>query len=363
MPVLDRYIIRSIGASVVVVVMALLTLLALFLFINEQGWVGVGRYGNLQALQYVALNLPGQLFQFLPVGVLIGSLLALGGLARHSELTVMRASGVSIARMAWSVFLAGLLAVPVAMVARDYLAPPMARQARIYRAIERNADFSLAGRGGAWVRDGDTVLRAAQQSADGVYGGIEVFEIGPGNRLAAVGRAGQATERPDQSWELHDYRWSAFGADGVRFGVDVAHRLQTRVSPAFLGMIVADPYELSLRELRRTASYLEANGLDARRLRFMFWSVVARLAALPFAALLALPLLFGPLRLKETGARATLGLVLGLAYFILSRMVESGTIALGLNPLLLAWAPTALLVAAIALLFARLRQTAARRAH
>ena len=94
----------------------------------------------------------------------------------------------------------------------------------------------------------------------------------------------------------------------------------------------------ALRELRRTATYLEANGQDARRLRFMFWSVVARLAALPFAALLALPLLFGPLRLKETGARATLGLALGLAYFILSRMVESGTIALGLNPLVLAWA-------------------------
>jgi lipopolysaccharide export system permease protein len=126
----------------------------------------------------------------------------------------------------------------------------------------------------------------------------------------------------------------------------------------FFGMIVADPAELSLRELWRTAGYLEANGQDARRLRFTFWSVVARLAALPFAALLALPLLFGPLRWVETGARATLGLVMGLAYFILSRMVESGTFALGLNPLLLAWAPTALLTAAVALLFARLRRPA-----
>jgi len=356
MLVLDRYIIRSIGASVVVVVMALLTLLALFLFINEQGWVGVGRYGNLQALQYVALNLPGQLFQFLPIGVLIGSLLALGALARHSEITVMRAAGVSIARIGLSVFFAGLLAVPVALLARDYLAPPMMRQARIHKAIERNADFSLAGRGGAWVRDGNVVLRAARQSADGAYGGIAVFEIGPDNRLAAVGRAAQATERADQNWELQDYRWSAFAADHVGSGVDAAHRLETRVSPAFFGTIVADPAELSLAELWRTAGYLQANGQDSRRLRFMFWSVVARLTALPFAALLALPLLFGPLRMKETGARATLGLVLGLAWFILSRMVESGTLALGLDPLLLAWAPTALLLAAIGLLFARLRR-------
>jgi lipopolysaccharide export LptBFGC system permease protein LptF len=60
--------------------------------------------------------------------------------------------------------------------------------------------------------------------------------------------------------------------------------------------------------------------------------------------------------LTLTCSRATLGLVLGLAWFILSRMVESGTLALGLDPLLLAWAPTALLLAAIGLLFARLRR-------
>ncbi len=90
-PVLDRYIIRSIGAAAIMVMLALTALLALFLFINEQGWVGVGNYGHLQALRYVLFNLPSQLLQFLPVGVLIGSLLAMGGLARHSELTVIRA--------------------------------------------------------------------------------------------------------------------------------------------------------------------------------------------------------------------------------------------------------------------------------
>jgi lipopolysaccharide export system permease protein len=120
-------------------------------------------------------------------------------------------------------------------------------------------------------------------------------------------------------------------------------------------MIVADPADLSLRELWRTSRYQDANGLDSRRTRFAFWSHVARLVAIPFSALLALPFLFGSLRVVETGARATLGLGIGLGYFILQRMVESGTIAFGLDPLLLAWLPTALLVGALAALFARLR--------
>jgi lipopolysaccharide export system permease protein len=353
-PVLDRYIIRSIGAAAIMVMLALMTLLALFLFINEQGWVGVGNYGHLQALRYVVFNLPSQLLQFLPVGVLIGSLLAMGGLARHSELTVIRAAGVPVSRIGASVFLAGLLALPLALATDEYLAPPLARMARIHKAIERNGQISPAGPGGAWVRDGGLILRAGRSTGSG-YGSVGVFEVGPDNRLAAAGRATGATERPDGGWELRDYAWSSFEERRVRSGAEPVHALDSGISPAFFGMIVADPSELSLRELWRTTRYLESSGLDSRRARFAFWSHVARLVAIPFAALLALPFLFGSLRVVETGARATLGLGIGLGYFILQRMVESGTIAFGLDPLLLAWAPTALLLVALAGLFARQR--------
>jgi lipopolysaccharide export system permease protein len=353
MPVMDRYIVRSIAASVLLVMTALLTLLALFLFINEQGWVGVGGYGNLQALRFVLFHLPTLLFQFLPVAVLIGSLLALGALARNGELTVFRAAGVSIARLGWSVFLAGLLAVPVGIAAGEYLGPPLTRLARIHKAVERNGEISLAGRSGAWVRDGNLILRA-RASGSGPSG-VEVYEIGAGNRLASVGRGGITRELDEHQWELGEYAYSRFAAEQVGFGLEPAHRLQTRVSPAFFSLIVADPRDLSLRELWRTKNYLEANGQEARAFRFSFWSGIARLFAIPLAALLALPVVCGSRRLQETGARATLGLVLGLAWFILQRVVESGTIALGLQPMLLAWLPTVLLLAAVALLFARLR--------
>jgi lipopolysaccharide export system permease protein len=355
MPVLDRYIIRSITAAVLVVMTALLTLLAVFLFINEQGWVGVGGYGNLQALRFVAFQLPTLLFEFLPVGILIGSLLSLGALARHGELTVLRASGVSDSRLAASVFLAGLLAVPLAVAVGEYVGPPLNRMARVNKAIERNGEISLAGRSGAWVRDGERILRATDAAVPGGRGEVQVFEIGAGNRLAAVGSGGHTRELDPHQWELRDYAWSSFRADHVAFGREAAHALRSEVSPAFFSMMLADPAELSLRELRSTTRYLQANGQDARALRFAFWSDIARLAAIPFAAVLALPFLLGSRRLSETGARATLGLVLGLAWFILQRVVESGTVALQLPPLLLAWLPTLLLVAAVAALFARLR--------
>ena len=158
-----------------------------------------------------------------------------------------------------------------------------------------------------------------------------------------MGRAASATERADGSWELREFAQSRFEDGRVAAVRAPSRRLTTHVSSAFLGLAASDPEELSLRELRSAIGYLHANGQDARRYRFAFWSMIARLVAIPLAVLLAVPFLFGSLRSSGNGARATLGLVLGLGYFILQRMVESGTIAFGLDPLLLAWLPTAVL--------------------
>ena len=48
-------------------------------------------------------------------------------------------------------------------------------------------------------------------------------------------------------------------------------------------------------------------------------------------------------------------MIFGLAYYILQRMVQSGTIAFALDPLLLAWLPTIALAAIVIFLLWRLR--------
>ncbi len=303
MRVLDRYIVTAVCGSAAQVMAVLLTLLALFLFIDEQGWVGVGTYGNLQAAHYVALNLPATLVQFLPVAALIGSLRAMGTLARGSELTVMRAAGVPVWRIAVSVVLAGLLMVPVAIAAGEYLGPPLTQMARINKAVQRNASISITSRNSAWIPDGGQILHAQRLAGDAGFGGITLFEIAPGNRLAAVGRAQGAHVTADGSWELEGYTQSRFEPQKVTSESVAAQRLNTSASPAFLGAIASDPKDLSRRELATAIAHLKANGQDSRHYRFAYWSKTAGLAAIPLAVLLAVPFAFGVLRGTEGGAR------------------------------------------------------------
>lgn len=351
MRVLDRYLVKAIYGHFALILLILAVLLGLFLYINEQGWVGVGRYGQLQALRHVLLNLPATLLQFLPVAALLGAMLGLGQLARGSELTVMRAAGMSIARICGAVLLAALLLLPLAVVLGEWLAPPLASHARLTRAVERNGEISLAPRGGAWLRDGERILRA--DGAPGGSGAITVFEFSDAQQLAAVGRAGAARPAAGGGWDLSGYAGSRFTAGGVEAVTAGPQRLQLADGADFFSIADAQPRELSLTALARAVRYLEANQQDSHRYRFAFWAGIARLAAVPLAMLLAVPFLFGPLRSAETGARATLGLGLGLAWFILQRIVESGAMAFALPPLLLAFLPTLLLGTAVLWLLRR----------
>lgn len=352
MRVLDRYIVIALGRYIALAMAVLLVLAALFLFVNEQGWVGVGSYGQLQALGYVLAQLPATALQFLPVAALLGALLAMGQLARGSELTVMRAAGISVARIAATVALAGLLLLPAAVAVGEWLAPQLAQIARVSRAMDRNEGLGVAA-GSAWLRDGDLLLRADAQ------GGVTVFELDGTQRLAAITTAGQARPLADGGWELGDSTQTLFTADSVSLGISGTRRLATGAGAEMLELAGKDPRQLSLTELRRAIRLLGAQGQDTRPQRFAFWSGVARLAAIPLAMLLAVPLLLSFLRNAEGGARAALGLGVGLLYFVAQRMVENGTLAFGLAPLPLAWLPTLLLGLAVALLLWRTRRISA----
>lgn len=348
MTVLDRYIVSAILRRFALSLLVLTVLAALFLFVNEQGWVGAGSYGQLAALRFVLGMLPVTVLQFLPVAALLGALLAVGELARGSELTVMRAAGVSVARIAGSVALAGLVLVPLALALAQWLAPPLAQGARLAKVLERNGSLGLSA-GSAWVRDGDTLVRADST------GRLTLFTLAAG-RLAAVTSAAEATTRPDGSMPSQQ-------ALRIRFDGRAAVREDVPdfvpgpgVNAEFLDLAAADPRHQSLTSLWRSAGALQAAGREARPQQLALWAGIARIAAIPLAMLLSVPLLLGFMRAAGSGARASLGLLLGLFYFIAERTVENGTLAFGLDPALAAWLPVLLLAATVAVLLARTRR-------
>jgi lipopolysaccharide export system permease protein len=353
--VLDRYIVRAILGAVALVMVVVLVLGALFVFIDQQDDVGTGHYTALGAFWYTLLNLPQLAYELLPIVALIGSLLGLGSLARGSELTVVRATGVSIARLASIALLAGLLLVLFEVLLGEFLAPPLEQAAREGKAFSKLNNVSFGGGSGAWVRDGDLILNVAGQSSERQFGSMQIFELSPQHRLLSIGHAARSVAGAKGKWLLSDYTESRFDGDTVTTRPPAERVLESNVSAGFLGLAVEDPKQLTGRALWRLISYFRSNGLDTREYVFAFWSRIARTVAIAFCVLLAIPFVLGSLRSSGTGTRMLMGLLLGVGFFLLQRLIESGTIVFNLNPVVLAWLPTTLLALVTVTLLARAR--------
>lgn len=356
MKILGRYLIGTVLLYSVMALGVFLTLGGLFVFIGQQDDIGVGDYGAADALLFSLLNLPQQAFELMPISVLIGALLGLGALARGSELVVIRVSGVSVRRVAASVAAGGLILMVVAVALGEYIAPPLQKFARQQKAFSKFADVSFASSGSAWIKDGNMMLSVEEQAGAQLFGGIFVFRFDDPQHLASVAQAARATVAEDgRQWQLDGYRETRFEGERVEATRATRTLLKTRTNPGFLGLAVSEPRQLPSLALLRLIQYMRANGLETRTYEFAFWSRIARMCAIVVVAMLAVPFALGPLRTSGAGARLVIGVLIGVAFFLVQRTLESGAIVFDVDPIVLAWIPTAMLALITAALIARTR--------
>ena len=136
---LDRYIGQSVLMAILAVLGIILGLASLFAFIDEMSDLS-DTYTVMEAGNFVLLTAPRRLYEMLPMAALIGCLIGLGSLASSSELTIMRAAGVSIGRIVWAVMKPMLVLMLVGVLIGEYVAPVTENKAQ--------ADRSLAQGGG-----------------------------------------------------------------------------------------------------------------------------------------------------------------------------------------------------------------------
>ncbi|MFN7753762.1 MAG: LPS export ABC transporter permease LptG [Pseudomonadota bacterium] len=344
MRVLGGYVRREVYLATALVVAALLGLFALFDLIGELDGLGEGGYRLREVLVYVALNLPGHLYQSLPVAVLIGTTFALTQLAQHSEFTVIRASGVPVWRIGIMLLRAGVVMAALGMFVGEVVAPAAERTAQSLRLQARSAVVAQEFRSGLWVKEGSRFVNVTQVTPEPRLLGMRVYEFDDRWALQRLWSAAEGVYEGDGVWALRDVVETRFTREGTVVEREVRRRWNSVIDPELLSVLLVRPDEMSATRLHQYIRHLRDNRLAAQRYEVAFWRKLLYPLGVLVMVLLALPFAHQPRR-ASAGPRVFAGIMLGLAFYFTSTLMAH----LGV---LYDWAPVLPAVVAPALFLA-----------
>lgn len=334
---LDRYIGRSVFVSTLAVLGVLVGLALLFAFIDELGDLHAD-YGVAEAARFVLYSSPARLYELLPMAALVGCLIGLGTLASSSELTVMRAAGVSLGRIVWAVMKPLLVLMLAGLLIGEYVVPWTQEQAESGRSLAQGGGAAQTTKRGLWHRQGDEYVHINAVQPSGVLFGVTRYRFDGERRLLSASFARRGQYQGDH-WQLENVSTTLLHEDRSEVVKSPSERWDVELTPQLLGTVSVAPEALPLTGLWRYTSYLGEQGLNNARYWLAFWTKVLQPLVTISLVLLAISFIFGPLRSVTLGQRIFTGVLVGFVFRIAQDLLGPSSLVFGFSPLVAVLVP------------------------
>jgi lipopolysaccharide export system permease protein len=364
-----RYLAREIYRSTAVVLLALLGLFMFFTLVDELD--SVSDKFPLVALFYLqALSIPTRLYDLLPIGLLIGAILALAGLAQRNELVILRVSGVSgmgLLKMLW------LISIPIvlgATVLSEVITP-------IAEIKSSEANLLMRGRveggrlaSGYWFKEptkggGTRVINIGSLLASGNAANLRLYEFPDGTSLSLMSSA-ESARFVDGQLIMQNVIETRISPETKRVLADAkvserpvvvketfaTRQVETTLTAERLVARILTPERMTLKALYDYIQYLDHNQLQSDRQVVAVWRKLAYPFTLVVMLTIAAPIGFMQTRRGGVGAKVFLGILLGTGFFMINQLALNVGLLYKWPPVVTALLPNigAMVLALIAIL-------------
>lgn len=307
-----------------------------------------GKFGNVPASRLAGialLRLPAYTEFLIAFAMLTGSIAALLFLSRKSELTVMRAGGMSVWQFLFPGMIVAFILGTLAVVAYNPLAAAGRDQAEkeFAAAFGRESNVLTSASGGSWLRqngaDGQSVISAGAAT----HRGLRLV------RVAAFiyDLQGKFVERVEAATaELRDGYWHMSNAWVVRLGKEPekydTYLLSTYLTPERVQDALGTVFSVSFWELPALIEVAEKAKLSTERLRIQYEVLLARPLLCVAMVLLAATVSLRSFRSGGIQTMVITGMVGGFGFFLLTEVSRQVGVAGMAPPWAAVWLPVAL---------------------
>lgn len=344
--VYERYLAREIYGATLLVLVSFLGLFSFFDLMTEMEDIGKGSYQLQQAMIYVLLTLPGRSYEIMPIAVLIGSLYALTMLARHSEITVLRASGLPTRDFLRTLGKIGAFFVLLTFVVGEFVTPPAERAAQELRLMAMSKLIGQELRSGLWVKDGPSFINVREVRPDTSLSGVKVYTFDSAYRLTQVSEAERGLFTPSGHWQLKNVVQTRFEDGRAYVSKEDEYNWKSALNPDILSVLMVKPDRMSIVNLYQYIRHLSENRQKTERYEIAMWKkIVYPLATLVMMAL-ALPFAYTHDRMTVVSVKVFSGVMLGILFHMLNHLFAHLGVINNWRPLFAAVTPSVMFLLA-----------------
>jgi len=343
--ILDDMILRDFAMYLVMILATFLILALVFTFFELLTDIVRNKVSFIMLAEYLLNLSPSLIYLMAPMSVLLAVLITFGLMQKSSELTAMKATGISIYRATLPVIvLAGFFAMGLFIFDQVYIPTTNRRQEILRNQIKGKPPQTYLQADRKWIFGESNQIYYYQVFDPDAnrFGGISVFEFDP-----ATFRLTRRIHADGAHWEPRLKKWVFENGwvrtlDGTSIQeyrtFDVSTFNELGEDPSYFKKEVRQSSEMDYQELRNYIQDLQQSGFDTVRLKvqlqkklaFPLITLVMAVLAIPFSA-----------QKRRGGALAGVAIALGIAivYWVAAGLFEAMGNANQLPALLAAWAP------------------------
>ncbi len=290
---------------------------------------------------YISMRVPQLVSQFVPFSALLATLLTLATLNQHSEVVVMKASGLSAHRILLPLGMASFLVAAFHFAFNETIVVKANADLEYWRANDYAVDLppSAGPTGRVWLREGKTIVLVEAVSGVRnrvVLDKVSLFERDDRGRLQAMAHADFAWYQNGR-WTLHEVR--RFDAETHQLSINATEPWDIPTRPERFQALTVKADHVSFPALWESMKELKVDGLPTDRLLASFYHKIAAPASSLLMPILAAVAAFGVQRAGNLVLRIVFGMALGFSFFVADNfMLAMGEFGVA-PPFLAAWSP------------------------
>jgi len=331
MNILDRYIIKTILISTLLFLLVIISLYGFIALSDVFKNIGRNAFTTSDAFYYTLLTMPRRIYELYPFSVLLGTMIGLGALNSNNELVIIRAAGISITQIIFSIMKGAFILALFMFLWGEYIVPVTENAAENHYIKKIYGTTSIRTKEAIWVRDKAHFTKIAAITPDKELINISIFTFNADKTLKLTTIAKKANYN-GTDWILHDVKQTFITKKQLITNKISKARWPTLLNLELVEAIISKLHFLPASGLYHYASYLDNNGLDSKQYWMAFWNKIIAPFSIMAMLLFAVPFMFDSSRTNNLGNRLMMGVFIGITFTISNQITGQFGLVYNISP-------------------------------